>query len=311
VLGGLSLWMLINGLLVRAAMHSLGLDSCHPLTASKCLTLLQTFQSEGYQGTANTFAGVLLALPGLIGVFVGGPLLARELETGTSRFAWTQGCGRLRWIISKLVPLAVLVTAGAAAVSLVTTWYTQTFVAAGMASVIRPTLFDVRGVDFAAWTLAAFAIATFAGLVIRRTVPAMVTAAGAWAGLFLVTTVYLRKHYEAPLILKWRDVANPPSWSGGMPWVVGQFTTGPGGDTVSQSEWSAAISRMQAALGPIRPGEGQRYFAWLTRQGYVHWFSYQPASRFWPFQFIEGGWLLALGLLLGAATVWLVRRRTA
>jgi hypothetical protein len=37
--------------------------------------------------------------------------------------------------------------------------------------------------------------------------------------------------------------------------------------------------------------------------------SYQPASRFWTFQFIEGGWLLALSLLLIAATVWLVRHR--
>jgi hypothetical protein len=31
--------------------------------------------------------------------------------------------------------------------------------------------------------------------------------------------------------------------------------------------------------------------------------------RVWPFQWIEGGWLLALSALLTAATVWLVRRR--
>jgi hypothetical protein len=49
----------------------------------------------------------------------------------------------------------------------------------------------------------------------------------------------------------------------------------------------------------------------LSQHGYTPWTSYQPASRFWPFQFIEGGWLLALSLLLIAATVWLVHRRTA
>ena len=43
----------------------------------------------------------------------------------------------------------------------------------------------------------------------------------------------------------------------------------------------------------------------------TNWTSYQPASRFWPFQWIEGGWLLALSVLLIAATVWLVRRRAA
>jgi hypothetical protein len=37
--------------------------------------------------------------------------------------------------------------------------------------------------------------------------------------------------------------------------------------------------------------------------------AFQPASRFRHLQLIEGGWLLALALILGAATIWLVRRR--
>jgi hypothetical protein len=36
-----------------------------------------------------------------------------------------------------------------------------------------------------------------------------------------------------------------------------------------------------------------------------------PASRFWHFQLIEGGWLLALAVLLVAAAVMLVRNRAA
>ena len=36
-----------------------------------------------------------------------------------------------------------------------------------------------------------------------------------------------------------------------------------------------------------------------------------PASHFWPFQWIQGGWLLALSGLLIAVTIWLVRRRVA
>jgi hypothetical protein len=34
-----------------------------------------------------------------------------------------------------------------------------------------------------------------------------------------------------------------------------------------------------------------------------------PASRFWHFQYIEGSWLLALPILLAAATIWLIRHR--
>ena len=35
----------------------------------------------------------------------------------------------------------------------------------------------------------------------------------------------------------------------------------------------------------------------LSRHGYTQLTSYQPASRFWSFQLIEGSWLLALSLL--------------
>jgi subtilase family serine protease len=47
----------------------------------------------------------------------------------------------------------------------------------------------------------------------------------------------------------------------------------------------------------------------VVRHGYTQWTSYQPASRFWPLQWIEGSWLLAPSALLIGATIWLVRRR--
>jgi hypothetical protein len=40
------------------------------------------------------------------------------------------------------------------------------------------------------------------------------------------------------------------------------------------------------------------------------WISYQPASRFWTFQFIEAGLYVALAVLALGAAVWLLRRRT-
>ena len=49
----------------------------------------------------------------------------------------------------------------------------------------------------------------------------------------------------------------------------------------------------------------------VMQHGYRVWTSYQPASRFWPFQFIEAGWLFGLSVLLIVATTWLVRRRPA
>ena len=49
----------------------------------------------------------------------------------------------------------------------------------------------------------------------------------------------------------------------------------------------------------------------LVHDGYTQWTRYIPVSRFWPMQFVEAGWLLALSVLLIAATIGLVRRRAA
>ena len=41
------------------------------------------------------------------------------------------------------------------------------------------------------------------------------------------------------------------------------------------------------------------------------WVAYQPASRYWLFQLVQGGVMVLLALILGALAVWLVRRRIA
>jgi len=63
--------------------------------------------------------------------------------------------------------------------------------------------------------------------------------------------------------------------------------------------------------GPATPANLGDPVQYLIQHGYTLLTTYQPDSRFWPFQWIEGSWLLALSLLLIAATVWLVRRRAA
>jgi len=100
----------------------------------------------------------MLVVPVLLGIFLGAPVLAREFESGTFRFAWTQGCGRLRWAVSKLVLLAVVITAVAWAFTELFGWYYHAFLADGQVSRLLPLAFGLLGVAFAAWTLAAFAM---------------------------------------------------------------------------------------------------------------------------------------------------------
>jgi ABC-2 family transporter len=133
---------------------------------------------------------MLQAIPPLIGAFIGAPLLAREPETGTFRYTWTQAFGRWRWTLAKLVPLAVVLATAAGVFSLLLNWYFQPYFAPGNEKLTLeettpffPGIFDLRGIGFAAWTLAAFSIGALAGMLIRRVVPAIVATLVAYAAL--------------------------------------------------------------------------------------------------------------------------------
>ncbi|HTZ30496.1 MAG TPA: hypothetical protein VMC83_41295 [Streptosporangiaceae bacterium] len=308
-LGALALYLLVMGLRFHSAYASV--TSCHPASSQACQDVASLFGNQ-YFITAEVSAVLLNAVPVLAGVFAGAPILARELDTGTFRFAWTQGAGRIRWTLARLALPAVTVTVTAAAFSQLFEWYYWPFFASGMDSRFAGQFFNLTGVAFTAWTLAAFAIGALAGVLIRRAVAAMAAAMAAWAGLMLVTYAFLRRHYLAPLLSKGAGV---PGRGNNPAWVLSQWWTGPNGRPVPSNELYGLIQG--APKGPTKqvgPDSFQTVvdpFRWLTQHGYTEWTSYQPASRYWPFQWIEGGWLLALSLLLIAATIWVVRRRAA
>ena len=243
-------------------------------------------------------------MPALIGAFAGAPVLARELETGTFRFAWTQGIGRWRWTLAKLVLLAVVVTAVAGAFSVLYSWYNQPFFAAGYAIPFATRVFDLGEVAFAAWTLAAFAIGALAGMLIRRAVPAIAATLAAYAGLALATAAV-----PAPALHDTAAHQQPqPAWFRVEREPVvhqGRHVRVPRPGLPASQDGLAALPAEDRDLQTGSPAQC------LSQHGYTQWTSYQPGSRFWPFQWIEGGWLLALSVLLIAATVWLVRRRAA
>jgi hypothetical protein len=309
LLGALAIWLWLAGSSLHHAYATA--VSCHPAGSPACQSAASAFNGM-YGFLAN---GTLLqAVPAVVGAFVGAPLLARELETGTFRYAWTQGFGRRRWALAKLVPLAVVLTAAAWAFSLLSSWYYQPYFATGNQarglsemSPFNSGVFDLRGVGFTAWTLAAFAIGALAGMLIRRVVPAIAVTLALYAGLAFAAGALLREHYLTPLI---STSLNVP----GSAWILSQWWT-KGGVTLSQSAMYQPINATWQRLAPVvnsRPQKAQAYLTvlrYLTHHGYTHWTRYQPGSRFWPFQWIENGWLLALSVLLTATTIWLVRRR--
>ncbi|MFD7663038.1 ABC transporter permease [Streptomyces sp. NPDC059788] len=142
----------------------------------------------GYGQVIDLITTVMLLLPAATGMFLGAPLLARELENGTDRLAWTQSVSPLRWFAAKCaVPLALVLTT-APVLSALVTWC------------LRPAADEVSGAywyqygTFAAlgpvpvaYCLLALVTGVLAGLVLRRTVPAVAVTAvltGLWSYVF-------------------------------------------------------------------------------------------------------------------------------
>ena len=246
--------------------------ACHPASLPQCHRLKQAFigrywggDSAALQsGGAQTVSSLMFVLPVLLGAFAGGPLLSRELDSGTFRFAWTQGAGRTRWALATLLVPAIIITAASGACTAVFYWYLRPFLALGQVSEMLPLVFALLGVAFAAWTLLAYALAAFLGALTRRTVPAMASTLVLYVVLAMATAIAIRPHYATPVSVPSGSAGN------GDGWVI-------------------------------------RFF---SRDG-TAWTALQPNSRFWEFQLIEGGWLLALSAALIGATIWLLRRRGA
>jgi hypothetical protein len=262
VLAALSLFLLVAGLKVHHDYTAL--VNCR----TACAAMNRSFNDTDWT-MGNTILILMNLAPALLGMFTGPAVLARELETGTFRYAWTQGIGRLRWTIAKLTLLAGVITILAWAFSQVFAWFFDPFLGFEGMNVLAKTVFDTRGVDFAAWTLFAFATGAFLGMLIRKIIPAMAATLGVFLAVDLLAWLVLREDYPVAVNTTNASLFNGPN-TPSSPWILKTWTTG-GTD----------------------------------------WWRYIPVSRFWPMQFIESGWLLLAAIALGAATVWLVRRRAA
>ena len=84
-----------------------------------------SFPSQGDLNTANSLDALGLAVPALIGMFWGAPLVAREFETGTLRLVWTQGVTRVRWLAAKLGVAGMAAITAGELFSLMVDWWSS------------------------------------------------------------------------------------------------------------------------------------------------------------------------------------------
>ena len=60
---------------------------------------------EAQNGVAGLSMGLLIFLSFAAGLFLGVPIVARELERGTARLAWSLAPSRMRWYLARMLPV--------------------------------------------------------------------------------------------------------------------------------------------------------------------------------------------------------------
>ena len=273
LLAALAVYAVIESTSMRTAFSNDDLAACLARSpGNACPAGLSAFMNEFSSAVNIAFWSVCLIVPGLIGVLVGGSLIARELEYGTWRLAWSQTVPRSRWLAVKLA----LVTGGlivlGAAMTAVIMWYRAPM--DRLTGRLQPNVYDFEGLVLTAYILCAFGLAVLAGLLLRRSIPAMVAAFIPWLAIRLVIEFVFRPHFMTPLTLEHVNCTNGCGYGiTSVPQITGRI-----------GDWVLAMH---------------------------HGIIYQPADRFWTFQFIEAGIFVALTAAALGATILLLRRRAS
>lgn len=113
--------------------------------------------------------------PILAGLLLGVPLIARELDKGTARLAWSLGPSRRRWYAQRVLPILVVVAVTAMTIGIVAEQLTALF-APGVDLSRSFIGFHLRGVLLATTALLMASVAAAVGSVVGRQIPTMLLA---------------------------------------------------------------------------------------------------------------------------------------
>jgi ABC-type transport system involved in multi-copper enzyme maturation permease subunit len=297
-----------TGFNIWSAFRSTGLAHCLALPGRDCGNFSHLFQSR-YNGLAFTIP-LFLILPAMIGVFWGAPLVARELEQGTHRLAWTQTVTRTRWAWTKIAMVLVATLAGTTVISWVVSWWSSPLVAASD-SRFNFGVFDLRGIVPVAYALFALALGVAAGTVIRRVLPAMGATIAGYVAVRLGVEFGLRPHFAAAKTISYSFFGVYPR-SGLGDWIRSTNTVDRAGHILARGEVINTMMLSKHCPTLPRPGalfDPTAVQACVQRVGLHIVSTYQPGNRYWTFQGIESAIFVALAIGLLVFSVWFVRRR--
>jgi hypothetical protein len=264
-----------------------------------------------------------VVVPCLMGVFWGGPLVARELESGTNQLAWTQGISRRRWLAAKVGWALLAAAAWGGAVSALVTWWSGPENAL-KAQNFQPSQFDIQGIVPIGYAVFAVALGITVGALLRRTVPAMAITVVVFTFLRLLIGQDFRSRYMTPVtrVFSFLPQRGPhlllPSgsyWmvSGGIVSRAGRelvagHSSGPG---LNIDGIPVPLASLPRTCQQLIFSDPLQFGSCVAAHGYRLFMTYQPANRYWAFQGIETGIYVAMAAVLIAVTAIVVLRRDA
>ena len=275
----------------------LGITNTHPAAVTSGDGFLSHDHMVKFLSTA------LVGVPAIIGAFWGAPLVAREIETGTWRLAWTQSITRTRWLAVKVALVGLTSVAVTGLLTFMLAAWSSHNTNLGR---FGTAMFAERGVVPLGYAAFAFATGVTAGVVIRRTLPAMATTLGAFLAARLLIQNWVRPHFATPL-----KVSQSLTLQNGAPlqghpgdWLLSNNYINASDHVVSNVSCPASTgSRGTQGVPP----DNAAVRACLS--GYRQILSYQPASRYWAFQWYETAIFAGLALAVIAFCFWWVRQR--
>jgi hypothetical protein len=301
--------------------YATGIAAC--TTQGGCSDFVPQFFGD-HKGPFLAVTAVVLLLPALIGLFWGAPLLTRELEAGTHRLVWNQSVTRTRWLAVKLALTGLAAMTAAGLGSLAVTWWSSPIDKAAHTfnfPKMSPLLFDTRGIVPIAYAAFAFALGVTVGMLVRRTLAAMAITLAVFVAVQVAMPLLVRPHLLPPTRSTIQITeANKEDFNFGHDrgirvsakaadtgaWVLSSHTVDASGHTVD----TIPVPMSSGPCAPSGPPEQtlSACLAEIKRLGYRQQVTYQPSSRFWPFQWYETGIYTALALGLAGFCFRRIRR---
>ena len=306
-----------------ASYLAAGCTLAHPTNLAVCANTANQFAD------IPSFTPLVVALrlfPLVIGTFVGAPMVAREMESGTYRFAWTQGVGRTRLLLVTLATLALIVTPVAVVLGfLLGGWYVHPIAVSQSRGrqplatrVVHHDVVDDTDLDI---------FSSRDRDVRRSSRQAHGRRDGSHRGRRRRGRACGRNIPFADLRhRRGRIVPDTPQWhecradqrsgdSRSRPCrklAGARVVHGPGrarlGLKAANRVGAHAVSLYEASNGYNDPHAASR---WLALHHYTYWLAYQPADHFWMLQAIVGLVVLGLTVVCVLGTVRCIRERRA